>query len=75
MLLSKAEIGGIYEIEEINLPVDTKRRLEALGFTGRTNIEVMNRKAYGAVIIKVRGTRFAMGKRIASGILVRKAAA
>ena len=74
MLLSKAEIGGIYEIEQINLPVDTKRRLEALGFTGRTNIEVMNRKNYGAVVVKVRGTRFAMGVKIASGISVREAA-
>ena len=33
-------------------------------------MKVLNRKRYGAVIIKIRGTRIALGKAIAGGIEV-----
>ena len=41
-----------------------------LGLTKGTNIEVLNNKKSGSLIFKVRGTRFAIGKKIANGIEV-----
>ena len=37
-----------------------ERRLEALGMTRQTAISVLNRKGKGILIIKLRGTRFAL---------------
>ena len=46
------------------------RRLEALGLNEMTKLQIQNSKRGGAFIIKVRGTRLAIGKRIAQGIEV-----
>ena len=44
------------------------RRLEALGVNEGTLITIMNKKGSGTLIIKVRGTRLALGRQIAEGI-------
>ena len=49
------------------------RRLEALGVNEQTKIVMMNKKGSGTVIIKVRGTRLALGRRIAEGIEIKEA--
>ena len=46
------------------------RRLEALGINSGSRLQMMNRKKNGTVIIKVRGTRWAIGRDIAGGIQV-----
>lgn len=46
------------------------RRLEALGILEGTRVHVLNRKRNGATIIKVRGSRWALGNDIAQGIEV-----
>ena len=46
------------------------RRLEALGINEGTRLTLMNRKKNGASIVKVRGTRWAIGREIAKGISV-----
>ena len=46
------------------------RRLEALGVNERTPVTVLNKKGSGSLIIKVRGTRLALGRQIAEGITV-----
>ena len=38
-----------------------EKRLEALGMTRGTSIAVLNSKSRGVLIVKVRGTRFALG--------------
>ncbi|MBQ5683106.1 MAG: ferrous iron transport protein A, partial [Peptococcaceae bacterium] len=48
--------------------------LEALGLTEGTSITVLNKKNKGAVIVKVRGSRFAVGNNIAAGILIEEVA-
>ncbi|MBS7007529.1 FeoA family protein [Anaerostipes sp.] len=63
-----------YLVEEIQLELATKRRLESLGMTEGSKIIVMRKKRNGAVIIKIRGTRFALGKEIVRGIQVRERA-
>lgn len=68
MVLSNATVGSQYTIEKIELNLKIKRRLEVLGMTHGTKINVLNKKALGPMIIKVRGTRFAVGKKFCDGI-------
>ena len=73
MQLNEGETGKKYEVQEMHLALETEHRLEALGMTCRTVIAMMNKKRHGAVIVKVRGTRFALGKNIAENIQVKEA--
>ncbi len=68
MKLSEAQTGGRYVIERIDLPFEMQRRLEALGMTDRTPVEVLARKGRGILIIKLRGTRFALGRNVTKNI-------
>lgn len=70
MTLNCAEIGAVYKIEQMELPQKTERRLEALGMTHGTRIQVINTKDRGTMIIRVRGTRFAIGRDISENIQV-----
>lgn len=70
MNLSQCEIGEIHRIVEIRLYDEVKRRFQMLGMTDGVDIEILNKKKNGAVIIKVRGTRFAIGKKFADGVVV-----
>ncbi len=73
MLLSEAVMGESYIVEKIHLPFETERRLEALGMTDRTRISVLNRKGRGILIVKLRGSRFALGAAITHNIEVSRA--
>lgn len=68
MKLIDGIMGDTYHVEVIDLPLQTERRLQALGMTEGTSVTVMNKKKRGAMMIKVRGTRFAVGKHIAEHI-------
>ncbi|MGN0379777.1 MAG: ferrous iron transport protein A [Butyrivibrio sp.] len=70
MELSECHKGRLCTIKSITVEDKIMRRLEALGFVKGTPVRVLNRKRYGAVIIKIRGTRIALGKAIAGGIEV-----
>ena len=70
MLLKDAQVGRTYIVEAIHLPFQMERRLEALGMTRQTSISVLNRKGKGILIIKLRGTRFALGYNITKNIAV-----
>ena len=70
MLLKDAEVGRTYVVRNISLPSRLQRRLEALGMTDRTPVTVLNRKGKGILIIKLRGTRFALGYNITKNIEV-----
>ena len=60
----------LYSVQEMNLPVRTEKRLEALGMIAGTKISVLNKKK-SALVIAVRGTRLALGKSIAAHIEVK----
>ena len=74
MTLREGTIGNKYQVKEIQLEDKVKRRLQMLGMTKGTGVQVLNNKKRGSIIMKVRGTRFAIGKRIAEGILVEEGA-
>ncbi len=71
MLLKDAKIGDTCIVEQIHLPFQLERRLEALGMTKETPISVLNRKGKGILIIKLRETRFALGYNITKNIEVK----
>lgn len=68
MNVAQAKIGNTYIVNKINLTGALERRLEMLGMTDGVKLEVLNKKNHGAVILKVRGTRFAVGREIAEAI-------
>lgn len=70
MYLCDGKIGNEYKVEDIDLPVNIENRLEALGMTRGTSIAALNSKSRGVLIVKVRGTRFALGRNITKNILV-----
>lgn len=74
MKLSEGKIGQTYEVEQLLDMNLVTRRLEALGLVGQTKVTILNSKKNGCMIIKVRGTRWAVGRQIAEGILVKEAA-
>ncbi len=71
MLLKDAQIGQTCVVQEIHLPFQMERRLEALGMTRDTPVFVVNRKGKGILIVKLRGARFALGYHITKNIEVR----
>lgn len=73
MLLKDVEVGRSCVVERIDLPFQMERRLQALGMTRQTEISVVNRKGRGILIVKLRGTRFALGYQITKNITVRQA--
>lgn len=70
MQLQQAQVNGTYRVIDIHLSTQLTRRLEALGLTQGAKITVMNKKRHGALVMKVRGTRFAIGKSISENIEV-----
>lgn len=68
MNVSQAQKGKIYIVKKINLTGNIERRLEMLGMTDKVKLTILNKKHGGAVILKIRGTRFAVGKEIADAI-------
>lgn len=70
MILSQGTIGNTYIVDDIQLESSIMRRLQMLGLTQGTSVEMLNKKRNGAVIFKVRGTRFAIGKNVAEGIII-----
>ena len=70
MYLCDGKIGNNYKVSDIELTTKMEKRLEALGMTRGTSVDVLNSKSPGVLIVKVRGTRFALGRNITKNILV-----
>lgn len=74
MRLYEGKIGKTYVVYSVMVKDSITRRLEALGVNELTPITLLNKKGSGSVIIKVRGTRLALGREISDGIEIREAA-
>lgn len=70
MTLLDAQKGMWYHVKKIQEDEKVQRRLEALGILEGTRIQMLNQKKSGSSIIRVRGTRWALGHDIAQGIEV-----
>ncbi len=71
MLLSEGTTGSCVEIQDMMLPAHIEKRLEALGMTPGSTVTILNSKNHGVLIVKIRGTRFALGRNITQNITVR----
>lgn len=70
MVLKEGKNHHTYEVLSIHIELKLERRLEALGLTEGSLITILNNDKQGALTVKFRGTRFALGKRIADNIEV-----
>ena len=70
--LNECEVGGRYVVAGVQVDESITRRLEALGVNEGTPVNILNKKGSGSVIIKVRGTRLALGRRLSEGRTVRE---
>jgi ferrous iron transport protein A len=74
MTLYEGKIGQTYQILGIHLEQSNiARRLEALGVNEMASVTMLNKKRAGACVVKVRGTRLALGRHIIQGIDVKEA--
>lgn len=71
MTLDFGEVDKYYIVEKLELPLRMEKRLESLGMTTGTDVLVMNNNNQGRLIIKIRGTRLAIGRGISRNIHVR----
>ncbi len=74
MKLKEGKNDHVYEVEGIDVELNLERRLEALGLTEGTKVTILNNNKKGSMTVKFRGTRFALGKRIADHITVKEVA-
>lgn len=74
MTLKQGENHHTYEVQSIQIELQLERRLEALGLTEGSLITILNNDKRGAMTVKFRWTRFALGRRIAENIQVKEAA-
>lgn len=63
-----------YEVKSIHIELSLERRLESLGLTEGALITILNNDKRGSLTVKFRGTRFALGRRIADHIEVSEVA-
>ena len=72
MRLKEGKNHHTYVVEKIETELNLERRLEALGLTEGSRITILNNDKKGAMTVKFRGTRFALGRRIADNIFVKE---
>jgi len=73
MTLKQGKNNTTYQVLSIGTELALERRLEALGLTEGTWITILNNNKKGSLTARFRGTRFALGKRIADHIEVKEA--
>ena len=68
MTLSEGLVGQTYTVSHIGTDTNIKRRLQALGMIKGTKLTLLSKKRSGTSVFYVRGSRLAVGKKIAAGI-------
>lgn len=73
MTLMEARTGETYTVSYLELDRALRQRLAALGLTKGTDVRVLNRSREGSVILMVRGSRLALGRKFTESIHIREA--
>lgn len=73
MRLKEGKNNQTVIVERLEVEQNLERRLGALGLTEGTKVTILNNDKKGAMTVKFRGTRFALGKKIAQCITVKEA--
>jgi len=69
ILLTNGTGGCEYTVRHIGLPTRAARHLEALGMITGTRLTLLQKKRT-AMVIRMRGTRYALGRTITDGVEV-----
>lgn len=64
MTLNNGKINGKYIVQSINVDNKTKKRLQDMGITQGGVIKIMSTVGTHAFILRIRGSRVALGKEI-----------
>lgn len=71
MYLKEGKNNHTYEVLSVKIEeIELEKRLQALGLTEGSLITVLNNDKKGSMTVKFRGTRFAIGKKIADHIQI-----
>lgn len=71
MILKEGKNHHSYQVLSVNIEeTELEKRLQALGLTVGSLITVLNNDKKGSMTVKFRGTRFAIGKKIADHIQI-----
>ena len=70
MKLKEGKKGQTYTVKTINAEESLERRLRMLGLTDGSFISILGKKRCGSMVVKIRGTRFALGSAVSSAIEV-----
>lgn len=70
MTLSEGLVGKTYTVAHIGTDTNVKRRLQSLGMIKGTTLTLLSKKRSGTSVFYVRGSRLAVGKKIAAGITI-----
>ena len=70
MNLKEGHPNHRYIVKQVKEELKLELHLQALGLTNGTQITILNNDKKGSMTIRFRGTRFAIGSRIASHIMV-----
>ncbi|MBC2578327.1 ferrous iron transport protein A [Peptostreptococcus russellii] len=73
MTLAEGNIDKKYVVEQVNLPITLEKRMESLGMTIGSKVTLLHQKRNKTSVILIRGTKFAIGRDVASNIYVREA--
>lgn len=73
MTLAEGNIDEKYVVEQVNLPITLEKRMESLGMTIGSKVTLLHQKRNKTSVILIRGTKFAIGRDVASNIYVREA--
>ncbi len=71
--LSRAKAGKTMEIVDLIGGDRATRRLLEMGLYAGAGIEVISGRGFGPIVLKLAGTRLALGRGLAKKILVREA--
>ncbi len=74
MTLQQGAPGLPYIVQSFDLPLGLARRLQSLGMTPGSQVRILRKKNQGAMVVKFRGSRFALGRAISSHITVKEVA-
>ena len=73
MTLAEGKIDKDYVVEHVELPMTLEKRMESLGMTVGSKVTLLHQKRNKTSVILIRGTKFAVGRDVASSIHVREA--
>lgn len=72
MTLQMGEKNHRYILKQLNVKAAFRQRLEALGFQPGTELVILGKKTGGAMIVRIKGSRIALGSGLTTCLEVKE---